>query len=192
MRSPPAFLALLALLALTACARPDPRCAVLPGGGRYCLQPTTAIAPFAAQQKVDAAIDGRRETMIVDIETDANGMRVAVLTPFGHKLVEMGYDNAVASASARPDPRLDPALAMAMLQLALWPAEAVRAGLDEGGEGVALEEGERQRRILSGGEVLMSVSWDGNAAPYRRLTIALPAARLTLEVETLFDMENQQ
>ena len=188
MRTLASLAALAAVLAIAACARPDPRCASLPGGGRYCLQPTGAIAPFEAQQKVEASFgDGRRETMIVELETDANGMRFAALTPFGHKILEMAYDNGAASAAAGPDSRLDPALAMAMLQLALWPADAVRAGL---GEGLLLEESGRQRRILSGGEVLMSVNWVGDAVPYRRLVIALPAARLTLEVETLPDAES--
>ena len=180
---------LATLLAMAACAGPDPRCAGLPGGGRYCLQPTTAVAPFETQQKVEAAFGERRETMIVEIEADANGMRLAVLTPFGHKLVEMRYDNREATAAATPDPRLDPALTMALLQLALWPADAVRAGL---GAGMTIEEGGRQRRILLAGEILMIVNYTGDAAPYRRLQLALPAARLELDVETLSDMEKPQ
>jgi hypothetical protein len=189
MRNHPALLVLAPLLATAACAGLDPRCTGLPGGGRYCLQPTTAIAPFETQQKVEAAFDGRRETMIVEIEADANGIRLAGLTPFGHKLVQMSYDNREATATVRPDPRLDPALIMALLQLALWPADAVRAGL---GARLTLEEGDGQRRILMDGESIMTVSYAGSVAPYRRLHLALPSAGLELDVETLFDMETQQ
>jgi hypothetical protein len=189
MRNCPAILVLAPLLATAACAGLDPRCAGLPGGGRYCLQPTTAVAPFEAQQKVEAAFDGRRETMIVDIEADANGMRVVGLTPFGHKLVQMSYDNSGATATATPDRRLDPALMMAFLQLALWPADSVRAGL---GARLTLEEGDGERRILMDGESILTVRYVGAAAPYRRIYLALPSAGLELDVETLLDTEKQQ
>jgi hypothetical protein len=189
MRTKPALFVLALLLAIAACAGPDTRCASLPGGGRYCLQPTTAIAPFEAQQKVEAAFGGRRETMIAEIEADANGMRLVVLTPFGQKLVQIGFDNRDAQAMTRPDPRLDPALILALLQLALWPAEAVRAGL---GERLALEEFDGQRRILMDGNAILAVRYVGTAAPYRRLHLVLPSAGLELDVETLLDTETQQ
>jgi hypothetical protein len=180
---------LLAFFAAAGCAGPDPRCAVLPGGGRYCLQPTTAVAPFELQQKVEAAFDGRRETMIAEIEADANGLRLVVLTPFGHKLVEMSYDNLEAKAAARLDPRLDPALILALLQFTLWPGDAIRAGL---GAGMTFEEGWRQRSILMAGEILMTVTYTGEGAPYRRLHVSLPPAGLELDVEALSGMEGPQ
>jgi hypothetical protein len=177
------LLLLLALVnALAACSPGDPRCARLPGGGAYCLQPTAAVPPFDVQQKLEIVFSGRRETMIVELEVDADGMRFAGLTPFGHKLVQASFDNREVSAQVQPDKRLDPALLLAMLQLALWPAERVRAGLSDA---LALEERAGQRRILDNGNLVMEVDYTGDRLASGDMRIVFPAAEIEITVTTL-------
>jgi hypothetical protein len=120
--------------------------------------------------------------MIVDIESDANGLQFVGLTPFGHKLVQVSYDNQAATATAMPDKRLDPAMLVAMLQFALWPSDAVRAGLSST---LTLEESDSSRRILSGGNALLTVSHTGTEAPYKQLHLVIPSVGLELDIEDL-------
>lgn len=173
---------LVLLMAVAACTESDPRCASLPGGGRYCLQPTSSTQPFDAQQKVEAVFNGQRETMIVELEVDAAGMRFAGLTPFGQKLLQASYDNLAVKADVLPDKRLDPALFMAFLQIALWPAESVRAGL---GDSAVLEEREGQRRVLDNGRLVMQVGYTGGRLAPGDMHIVFPAAQMELDVTTL-------
>jgi hypothetical protein len=177
------FFALLALLALlSACAGGDPRCAELPGGGRYCLQATSALPAFDVQQKVDAAFAARRETMIVELEVDPQGLRFAGLTPFGQKMIQAAYDNSTVSAQLWPDSRLDPVLLLALLQLAWWPPESVRKGLDAS---LTLELQPGLRRLMHDGQRVLEVGYTGDHFPPSAMHIVLPAVALELDITTL-------
>lgn len=186
MKSTLRYLAATAGLgALLACAPSTPdNCAGLPGGGRYCLQPSGAAAPFDALQSVTIEAGGRRHTLIASIESDASGIRVAALTPFGQKLFALAYDNTGVRLEAAPpaDLRLDPTLLLALLQLAQWPGRATAAGL---APPLRLESEGGRRRVVDGDRVLLLIERDGQAPPYRRLRIAAPAFGYAVEVETL-------
>lgn len=178
------FLAAALLLASAACSEPgkDPQCAALIGGGSYCLQPTSALAPFDVLQKVDSRFRERRDTLIVELEVDSAGLRFVGLTPFGQKLIALGYDNHAASATTLPDSRISPALLVALLQIALWPSDAVRAGLEAP---LTLEENAGQRRILNRGEPTLSIEHGSGPPPWRRIHLTVHAADLELDIETL-------
>lgn len=173
---------LAALIAIVGCVQRDPRCASLSGGGRYCLQPTTALAPFDAQQKVEVVVNGHRETLIVEIESDADSLRCVGLTPFGIKLMEVIYDNHSAKSTTTTDSRLDPALLVALLQLSLWPTDAVRSGLSAT---LTLEETENGRRVLSGDDTLLMINYTGTKLPYQHLHLTIPSMGLELDVDDL-------
>ena len=166
---------------LSACSGSDPRCANLPGGGRYCLQATSVVSPFDLQQKVEATINGVRETMIAEIEVDAEGMRFVGVTPFGQKLVQTSYDNREAKTTLMMNTPLEPALLLGFLQMALWPAESVRAGL----EGFTLEEGYGQRLVKAGDDVVVQVSYTAGRLPRSDMHVVLPFAHIELEITTL-------
>jgi len=176
--------ALAMLLATAACREEDQdrQCPALIGGGSYCLQPTTAVTPFEVQQKVDTRFRERRDTLIVEFEVDAAGLRFAGLTPFGQKIIQLGYDNRAASATTIPDSRISPALLVALLQIALWPADAVRAGLEAP---LTLEESDGQRRILNRGEPTMTIEHGAGQPPWRKIHMTVHAADLELSIETL-------
>ena len=180
--TPLRILALASVLAVGACAPPDPRCADLPGGARYCLQPTANMPGFDVQQKVEFAFNGRRETMIVELEVDAEGMRFVGLTPFGQKLIAGSYDNHAVIATLVPDKRLSPSLLLALLQICLWSGDSVRAGL---GDSAVIEESPGQRRVLVNGNPVLQVSYTGGLLPAADMRIVLPAAQMEFEVTTL-------
>lgn len=171
-----------ALFGLTACSDNETPCATLIGGGSFCLQHTTVLAPFETQQKVEARFRGRRETIIAEIENDTTGLHFVGLTPFGHTLLQVSYDNREAHATIAPDRRISPALLIALLQIALWPADSIRAGLEAP---LTLEESGGQRRIVNQGETTLSIDYIGERPPYRRMILSLPAADIELDIETL-------
>jgi hypothetical protein len=174
-------LALLALLSATACTVGDPRCTNLPGGGRYCLQPTAAVRPFDTQQEVEITLGERRETLIVELEVDAGAMRFAALTPFGNTVMQAAYDNQRTETGAWPDQGPPAALLLALLQLALWPADSARAGL---GDSLVLDEAEGRRRLLFDGIPVVEVSYTGGR-PTGNLRIVLPATQVKINIKTL-------
>jgi hypothetical protein len=178
-----AYLPSLAFL-LAACSGMDPRCAVMPGAGTYCLQPTTAVAPFDTRQKVALSFRGWRETMIVQLEVDSEKMRFAGLTPFGHTLIEAAYDNRAVSAEKTPGEGFEPMWLFAALQIALWPLDAVRAGFDDA---VDVDEDGGTRRVFSGGDEFITIRYVGFAPAFSEIGIDYPSLCATLEIKTLGD-----
>ena len=181
------FLVVLLPGTLSACIHPKSGCTVLPGGGQYCLQPTSAIQPFEVQQKVEATFKGRHETMITEIEVNANEFNFVGLTPFGQKLVHISYDNQSVITRTIPDKRLDPTIMLALIQLSLWPAESVRMGLSKS---LVLEETDSQRSIIAGKQVIMQMHYTDNTMPHQALEVALPTMEMILEVVSLPETES--
>lgn len=177
------------MLLSTSCAKQDSRCTNLMGNGRYCLQPTSAVAPFDLQQKIEATINNKSETMVTEVAVNAVDMQLIGLTPFGHKLVHINYDNDEAKAVLSPDSRLDPALMIAMIQLALWPVESVRKGL---GEALLLEESVGHRRYLSNNKLVLDVHYVNADTPSNKFHLSFPTAGLMLDIETLPEIERVQ
>lgn len=174
------------ILAIASCAEHDSRCATLPAGGQYCLQATSALAPFEIQQKVDFYYQGNHETMIAYIENDSENLNFVGLTPFGQKLIHVNYNNQQAKAIISPDKRLAPSLMIALLQLALWPTASVQTGLSAE---FVVEESDGHRRIFDGTKLLMDVRYANGTAPYQQLQIILPAAGMKLDIVSLAESD---
>ncbi len=178
---------LAAAAALAACVAPvPPGCAALPGGGRYCLQRSDTVAQFAVTQEVHVGAGGRDDMLIASVEADAAGLRFAGLTPLGQKILVVAYDNREVHAELAPgvDKRLDPALLLALLQLALWPEPAVAAGL---APPLRLGEQGTRREVRDGDRVLLAIERKGEPPACRHLDIDVKDLGLTLRIDTLPD-----
>jgi hypothetical protein len=183
MKKISACLVMLAMLIIiVGCNEKDQRCTRLPTGGKYCLQPTTVLDAFDAQQLVEATLNGHKETMIFEMESDATGLRFAGMTPLGNKVLQINYNNLETTALMLPTQKLDPVLMVALVQLTLWPADSVRTGLKGS---LKLEETKDTRRILNGDETLLSVRRFGDKPPYSRLQMTIPSVELELNIKTL-------
>ena len=182
------------LLLVAGCAGDGTSCAAFPGGVRYCLQTTAAVEPFDAQQKLDIAFNGRQETMIAQLEVDADGMRLVGMTPFGQKLLQLGFDNRSVSAEAFAGKGPDPVLLLAVVQLATWPAEQVRVGLGRNNAIDLIDEqtGEQsQRRIVKDGKDIVVIRYTRGHPPSGDMLIRLPAAGVEFTI-THLDMAATQ
>lgn len=175
----------LSLLGLSACSQQNPNCTDLPAGGRYCLQDTQLGPKLELQQEVQIEFKDKRETMIAMVENSSERLDFVGLTPFGQKMLHVRYDNQVASALLNPDKRLPPALMLSLLQLALWPAASVQAGLDAESK---LQQQDNSRIISRHGQLLMQIDYADIALPYAQMKIDLPSVKLKLEIRNLADI----
>lgn len=172
------------LLLLSACSGTTPQCAALPGG-QYCLQPSTTASAVSVQQKVVARFGKQRETLIADIEADADGMQFVAITPFGQKVLHVSYDNQASRAILLPTKRLDAAQLLALLQIALWPEDAVRQGL---AAELQLQTTPTTREVLVDGQLMLRISHDNSPRPYAWLRIEMPTFDVSLDMQTLSDI----
>jgi len=172
-------LAILAMLA--GCASTCPN---LPGGPRYCLQGTAAVPPHVALQDIRIRRGDLDERVIAQLEVDAEGMRLAGLTPMGQRVLEATFDNRTAWAESLAGDRLDARALLALVQLATWPADVVRAGL---GDGCILQETPVRRRLLREGRLILDVVRTGEPPIYRRIEISLPDVGMTVTVREIKD-----
>lgn len=172
----------LVMLAMGGCASvgPGSPCTGTPAGD-YCLQPTTAVAPFSALQRIDFSMGARHETLVANLEVDAAGLRLAGLTPLGQKVLQVAYDNRrVAIETSLPERVADASQIVALIQLALWPASSVRSGLQD--DGVQVQEDGRMRRFVKNGQMFFSISREGEAPPYHRVVLQHPERDMTLTI----------
>lgn len=175
-------LAVSAVALLAACAPDSPDCARLPGGARYCLQASEGVVPFEVQQKIDVAFNGRRETMIAQVEVDPGGMRFAGLTPLGQRLLQASFSGGEVRAEGIALEKLDPALLLALIQLTSWNADGVRAGL---GGSAELVESEKGRSIVKDGKAVLRIGYTRGRPPTGDVEIGLPEAGVEFRIVTL-------
>ena len=181
------LLAALSIGCIVGCSGDGSRCAAWPGGARYCLQSTAAMAPFDAQQRVDIAFDGRHETMIAQLESDAAGMRFALTTPFGQKLLQMDFDNARVRVETPSLPGLDPLVLLALVQIAAWPVDSVRLGLAGSAQLIEAQDIDAPpiRRLARDGVELVTIKYTRGRPPLADQLIVLPALGVELSIENL-------
>jgi hypothetical protein len=173
---------LAALIFTVGCVEQGQGCVRLPTGGQYCLQPTTALAAFDAQQIVEVSVRGHKETIVLEMESDPKGLRLVGLTPFGHKIIQIGYDNRATTVQTLPNTQLDPVLLVALLQITLWPADSVRKGLSPQ---FSLEEHGNIRRILYGKEAMLTINRIGTKLPYSKMHLVIPSAEIEIDIRSL-------
>ena len=180
---------LLISLSGTSCMLRDSRCTNLMGNGQYCLQSTAAVAPFTIRQIIKASINSNHETAVTDIEVNAQGMSLIVLTPFGQKIMHINYDNKEANAIASTSSRIAPSMLIAIVQLALWPAASVRDGLSDS---LLLEENISHRRYLAKNKLVLDIQYANSELPYNKLHISIPTINLELDIEALPEIDGVQ
>lgn len=151
-------MALLLCIALAGC---DERCPTLPGGTPYCLQAPSASPVFSVLQRVTFTTPERSDTLLMQIESGPQKLVLAGLTPLGQTLFTLQWDGQRTEANWAPGikPAIEASALIALIQLAQWPQNHERGNI-----------------------VIRRV---GKQAPYERLHIELPDAKLQLDIETL-------
>ena len=178
MKTPWPLLLLVPFLA--GCRPPALPEVYLAPGLRFRLRPAAEAPPmFLTQEVVFRLPGGAEETAIAVLENRAPAFSVVASTPLGQTLFIVRLEGARVRVDARvPVPGdLDPRVLPALVQFALWPAEAVRRGL--GPDAALLEDGPR-RTLLRKGRPVWTATRDGAL-----LRLENPAMQLTVRIRTL-------
>ena len=141
-------LALLLPLALAGCRRPaavraapKPAVVYVAPGVPFRLCPPESGPDLAVTQEVVFTFpDGRRETTLATLQNRGGVFDLVASTPLGQTLfvIRLQGGQALVDARIKVPGDLDPRVLPALVQVALWPAEAVRAALgarDQPGRG---------------------------------------------------------
>ncbi|HRE17921.1 MAG TPA: DUF3261 domain-containing protein [Rhodocyclaceae bacterium] len=170
---------------LSACLPGGDSCPTLPGGAPYCLQ--TAPQHFATLQKTSIRFGSQQLTLLTRVESDVKGLRFVGLTPFGQTIMSVSWENGRVHAELPPalQGKLDPAVLLALIQIAQWPAEQVRAGLGPHWN-MTETPNRRQLQLATQDETMLDIRWEGSP-PYARLTISAPANGFQMEATRLDD-----
>ena len=182
------FIFCFGLLLLTGCAQlaRDESCVNF-GAADYCLQPSTGVPPYAATRSVTLRHPRGVEKLIVSLEVDAAGVRMAGLTPFGRRLFSIRLDNGQAPVVASDVP-VDARLVLAGLQFADWPLERVQQAARGAEARIAQQDREAQspRSFRDGEQTLMTATCEGGARPIcRRVRLRYPTLDMELLIESL-------
>jgi hypothetical protein len=187
------LLPLLLPLALAGCRRPAaapgapaPVVYVAPGVPFRLCPPEAGPDLSVTQEVVFTFPDGRRETALANLENRGGVFDLVASTPLGQTLfvIRLKGREATVEARIKVPGDMDPRVLPALVEFALWPAEAVRAAL---GPGAGLAEDGPVRTLLRKDKPVWTVTREGQAPPYRRLALDNPAFGLSVRIRTLED-----
>ncbi len=162
----------ICLFALGACALLQPAGTTpLPGGGYWRpLPPEQLGRSLYAVQRVRASFGGHAAVLLFYLEVRGPHLALVATTPDGSELFsleQVGTQVTVTSSPLLPA-QLQPKAVLADLQMAFWPAAAVRKGL--AGTGLTLDESEHApgsvREIIRAGTVSTHIDY-ANLDPWR-------------------------
>jgi hypothetical protein len=178
---------LLLPLALVACRPPQSGPVHLDRRASLRLRaPKAGPRLFATQQVVFRMPDGQEETLLTTVENDGARLGIVASTPLGQTLFVIQVEEGGTRVDARvPLPRfLDPRLLPALVQLANWPLEDLRAGL---GSGMELRDEGPVRKLLGKGRLVLSLTREGDRPPFRSVLMELPVQGIQARITTLED-----
>lgn len=173
--------AFILLSLLTACAIPPnyDACTNLPDAS-LCLQDSEGVKAFTALQTATLHFNGTTETLILQLENDAQGLRLAGLAPIGQPLIQASFLNGQFSVSGPAAERFDARLLLATIQAAWWPLPRLQAHYQTSGLHMEESFGPHERRLMRDNETLLSIRY-GNGHDLKLEMIGMRLNISTLE-----------
>jgi hypothetical protein len=152
------------------------------GGAGYCLQPPAT--KFFMTQSVELTHPQGVERLIVQVEVNDDGIKLAGVTPFGRRVLWAQFGAAGLLTDMPSDAALSAAHILVGLQLAFWPLERAQHGLC-GTSARLMETADGTRRLLDGDTVMFNASCDGVRPQCRRAHLHYPTLAHSLSIETI-------
>ena len=145
---------------LTACAIPPDQgaCASL-SGTKLCLQGSKEVKAFTALQSVTLRFNGNSETLIMQLENDAQGLRLAGMAPIGQPLVQASFMNGSFAASGPAAEKFDARLLLAIIQAAWWPLPQLRTAYQNSNLHMEESLDPHERLLVRDNEVLLTIRY---------------------------------
>lgn len=160
----------------------ESHCVLLSPEVSYCLQSNALVSNFSVLQQMEVQRKDSQDLLLNSVEKDDQGLSMAVLTPLGQSLIQVS-DTRLGIQASGGHPSLNPALPLALLQLAHWPAAQVEQGLIGNYE---WDVRGASRRLMSSGVLLMWIEQTGKPwAEGSEMHVELPMYGVTVNIKNL-------
>ncbi len=166
----------LVLIILVSGCQQDDACIAMAGQNdqaHYCLLPAAQAPTLALTQQVQIDWKDQTFTLLSVLESDAAATTMVTLTPTGQTLFSLRQDaQGVVLKSAAPlPPGFNPRALLALVQLALWPEDKLRAGLTGC---LRLEASAARRTLHCDAAALLEVTYLERPESYRLQWFSVP------------------
>lgn len=147
------------------------------------LPPAALGAELALAQRISVVRAAERQGFDALLEADATEVRVAAVA-LGRRVASLRWDGAAleADVAAQVPPAITAQRILTDVQLAWWPAAAVRAGLPPG---YTLDDTADTRAVLRGGTPVVTLRYEGQPPAWRRVTLEHLERGYTLEIDSV-------
>lgn len=170
-------------LFLGGCRNPASGPLMLGRGVPFVLRaPANGPRLFTTQDVLFRLPNGTEERMLTTLENDGERMTFVCSSPMGMTLFTLQLQEGAVTMDARvPLPKaLDPRILPALIQIAEWPLEDLRKGLNPD---ATLEEQGHVRTLRRKGKILLSLRREGA----RRILLEIPSVPVSAVITTLED-----
>lgn len=177
-------LSLVALLTACASAPPQPGCAPVGRDGQLCLLPPSALPAVDASHIVTVTRGGKQDTFLGRLHIDAQALHLAGFSLFGTNLFTLEYDGR--TITHHPEQMgLHPELLVVMLEIALADPATLQSRLRNLRLAVNDRDGTETRTLSGHGQVIAQIEKTGKPMAAARIRIAIPPAKLSVQLTPL-------
>ena len=147
------------------------------------LSPASLGRELQLSQRVTVVRGEERKSFDAQLEVDASAVRIAAVA-MGQTIASLAWDGKTLEerVSVHVPPSVTAARILSDVQLAWWPAEAIRAGLPAG---FSLDEVGANRTLTENGAPFASVNYEGAAPAWRLVRLAHHRFGYLLEIESV-------
>lgn len=147
------------------------------------LSPASLGRELQLSQRVTVVRGDERKSFDAQLEVDASAVRIAAVA-MGQTIASLVWDGKTLDqkVSTHVPAAVSASRILSDVQLAWWPAEAVRAGLPAG---YSLEEVNGTRVIIASGAPFASVSYEGAPPAWKLVRLTQQRYGYVLEIESV-------
>lgn len=147
------------------------------------LSPASLGRELMLSQRVTVVRGDERKSFDAQLEVDASAVRIAAVA-MGQTIASLSFDGKSLEqrVSAHVPPAVTASRILSDVQLAWWPADAIRLGLPPG---YSLEEEGGKRSLLQHGALFASVTYEGTPPAWKRVRLTQHRFGYLLEIESV-------
>ena len=147
------------------------------------LSPASLGRELQLSQRITVVHGDERKSFDAQLEVDASAVRIAAVA-MGQTIASLSFDgkSLEQQVSAHVPPAITAARILSDVQLAWWPAEAIRTGLPAG---FSLEEEGGKRSLMKGGTLFAQVTYEGAAPAWKFVRLTQVRYGYLLEIESV-------
>lgn len=147
------------------------------------LSPASLGRELQLFQRVTVVRGQERRSFDAQLEVDGSAVRIAAVA-MGQTVATLVWDGVrlEQKVSVHVPPSVTASRILSDVQLAWWPAEAIKAGLPAG---YALEEAKGTRVVTQDGRAFASVAYEGAAPAWKIVRLTQQRYGYVLEIESV-------